>query len=70
MTKLGGASNQPTNPNLTGYPGDLKFPGRCDRFETNSSSNFQLTIGDQKYTHCLSIGSALFVTREEVPRFQ
>ena len=28
MTKLGGASNQPTNPNLTGYQGDLKFPGR------------------------------------------
>ena len=32
MTKLGGASNQPTNPNLTGYPGDLKFPGRCGRY--------------------------------------
>ena len=21
--------------NLTGYPGDLKFPGRCDRFYPN-----------------------------------
>ena len=39
-----------------------------NKHQTNFSSNFQLTIGDRKYTHCLSIGSALFVTREEVPR--
>ena len=28
--------------NITGYPGDLKFPGRCDRFYPNF-----LQVGDQ-----------------------
>ena len=38
--------------NLTGYPGDLKFPGRCDRFETNFSSNWRPRFA----TYGLSIG--------------
>ena len=69
MTKLGGASNQPTNPNLTGYPGDLKFPGRCDRFETNFSSNWRPRLATKIcYVWSLNWMTSLFVTRMEVPR--
>ena len=45
--------------NLTGYPGDLKFPGRCDSFYPNF-----LQFGNQDLGFCLSIGwqTCIFVT--------
>ena len=53
--------------NLTGYPGDLKFPGRCDRFYTN----FSLQVGHQDLPRfaiwCINRLTYLFVTRMEVP---
>ena len=59
----------------TGYPGDLKFPGRCASFETNfSQTKFLETNFFQLATKILSIiiiiimMIILFVTREEVPR--
>ena len=36
--------------NLTGYPGDIKFPGRCDRFYPN------FLFVDQDLSFGLSIG--------------
>ena len=54
--------------NLTGYPGDLKFPGRCDRFETNFSSIWGPRFDTHRHIWSLNwLTFFLFVTREEVP---
>ena len=49
--------------NFTGYPGDLKFPGRCGRFYTNFSSIWRPRFGIWSGNWL-----TLFVTRMEVPR--
>ena len=53
--------------NHTGYPGDLKFPGRCDRFYPNIPIFLQfddqdMALGLQKFA------DQNLVTRMEVPR--
>ena len=50
-------------PRFTGYPGDLKFPGRCDSFYTNFTPIF-LQFGDHlkiKIWHLVSQMDNLFV---------
>ena len=62
-TELGGASFHLFHL-ITGYPGDLKFPGRCDRHLFQFSSNWRPRCGTWSGS-CLTF---LFVTRMEVPR--
>ena len=59
-TELGGASFHL----ITGYPGDIKFPGRCDRHLFQFSSNWQPRCGTWSGIWL----TFLFVTRMEVPR--
>ena len=61
-TELGGASFHLFHL-ITGYPGDLKFPGRCDRHLFQFSSNWRPRCGTWSGS-CLTF---LFVTRMEVP---
>ena len=44
--------------NSTGYPGDLKFPGRCGDIYSNQSQDVELS----------NMFTSFFLTREEVPR--
>ena len=58
------ANNEISTSNLTGYPGDLKFPGRCGRFYTNLSSSWRPIFGIWSVNWL----TWLFMTRMEVPR--
>ena len=54
-TKLGGSSyNHYHHSYHTGYPGDLKFPGRCASFETNFANQVLETNFFQLATKILS----------------